>query len=237
MSQSTLEAIASTLQIVSTQPVVAKATVSKEIIDQIPNIEFKVPPTNVSDGAIEWYGADALFIIESLWELIQKTQGISQTFAQKYGKVWSALRKTCTSLQVKKIHPQAIIPSKAHPLDTGFDISVVHIVKEEFGPGVVLYGTGLVVRPPDGYYIDMVARSSLCKSGWMVANCVGIIDAQYRGELCVPLCKINENAKPLELPARIGQIVIRELHVCDVEEVDEINSTQRGVGGFGSSGK
>ena len=234
---SNLESIASTLNIVSTQPVIAKATVSKELIDHLSEIELKVPPSEVSENSIQWYGADALFIIESLWDLIAKTQGISQTFAQKYGKVWSALRKTYSTLQVKKLIPEAIVPSKAHPLDTGFDISVVHIVKQEFGPGVVLYGTGLVVRPPDGYYIDLVARSSLCKTGWMVANCVGIIDAQYRGELCVPLCKINENAKPLELPARIGQIIIRELHVCDIEEVDEINSTQRGVGGFGSSGK
>ena len=234
---SNLESIASTLNIVSTQPVIAKATVSKELIDHLSEIELKVPPSEVSENSIQWYGADALFIIESLWDIIAKTQGISQTFAQKYGKVWSALRKTYSTLQVKKLIPEAIVPSKAHPLDTGFDISVVHIVKQEFGPGVVLYGTGLVVRPPDGYYIDLVARSSLCKTGWMVANCVGIIDAQYRGELCVPLCKINENAKPLELPARIGQIIIRELHVCDIEEVDEINSTQRGVGGFGSSGK
>ena len=238
MSDSVLETIASTLAITNTQNVViATAKVSKEIINQIGTIELKVPPTKVNENSLEWYGADALFIIESMWDLIQKTQGISISFAQKYGKVWSALRKTHSPLQVKKLIPEAIVPSKAHPLDTGFDISVVHVVKQEFGPGVVLYGTGLVVKPPDGYYIDMVARSSLCKSGWMVANCVGIIDAQYRGELCVPLCKINENAKPLELPARVGQIIIRELHVCDIEEVDEITSTQRGVGGFGSSGK
>jgi deoxyuridine 5'-triphosphate nucleotidohydrolase len=232
-----MEEIASTIKIASVTPVVAEAKVSKEVIEKIDEIELKVRPSKVNEDSLEWYGADALFAIESLWELIQKTQGISQTLAQKYGKVWSALRKTYSTLQVKKIRPDAIIPSKAHPLDSGFDISVVHIVKREFGPGVILYGTGLVVRPPDGYYIDLVARSSLCKAGWMIANCVGIIDAQYRGELCVSLTKIHGNAKPLELPARIGQIIIRELHVCDVEEVDEICSTQRGAGGFGSSGK
>lgn len=232
-----MEAIASTITITSTQPVIAEAKVSKEIIEKIGEIDLKVKPSKVNEDSLEWYGADALFAIESLWELIQKTQGISQTLAQKYGKVWSALRKTYSTLQVKKILPDAVVPSKAHPLDSGYDVTIVHVVKQEFGPGVVLYGTGLVVRPPDGYYIDLVARSSLCKMGYMIANCVGIIDAQYRGELCVPLAKIREDAAPLQLPARIGQIILRELHVCDVEEVDEIGSTQRGAGGFGSSGK
>ena len=237
MSEPTLEAIAKTIKITSTQPVIACAKVPHEVIAKLQQFEHKVPPPEIIDDTIQWYGADALFAIESLWDLIQKTQGISQTFAQQYGKTWSALRKQYSTLQVKRLIPEAIIPSKAHPLDSGFDISVVHVVKEDFGPGVTLYGTGLVVRPPDGYYIDMVARSSLCKFGWMVANCVGIIDSQYRGELCVPLCKIREDARPLELPARIGQIIIRELHVCDIQEVEEINTTQRGVGGFGSSGK
>lgn len=228
--------IASTIKIDSTVPVVVTASISPEIAKKINEIPLKIKPI-LEDNTLKWVGADGLFLVESLWEYIQKTQNISKSFAQSYGKIWAALRKTPTTLQVAKLIPEAIIPSKAHPLDTGYDISVVRVVKENFGPGVTLYGTGLIVRPPDGYYIDMVARSSLCKSGYYVANCVGIIDAQYRGELCVPLAKISPDAQPLQLPARIGQIVIRELHVCDIEEVADINTTARGTGGFGSSGK
>ncbi|EAY11401.1 deoxyuridine 5'-triphosphate nucleotidohydrolase family protein [Trichomonas vaginalis G3] len=236
MSNPYLEAIAKTIDIKITHRVIVSATVSDEILSKLNEIPFNAKPV-VENHNLLWYGSDGLFLVESLWEYIQKTQNISLTFAQKYGRIWSALRKTPTTLQVSKIVPEAIIPSKAHPLDTGYDISVIRVVKENFGPGVTLYGTGLIIRPPDGYYVDMVARSSLCKSGYFVANCVGIIDAQYRGELCVPLAKISPDAKPLELPARIVQIIIRELHVCDIEEVADINSTSRGTGGFGSSGK
>jgi dUTP pyrophosphatase len=231
-----MDSIASTVKITSTEPVTACAKFEGTSED-LEKLELKVKPFSFKDNQLIWYGADALFFIESIWSDIQRTQGISQTFAQCYGKSWSSLRRTYSSLQVKKIIPEAIIPSKAHPLDTGYDVSVVRIVKENFGPGVVLYGTGLVVRPPDGYYIDLIARSSLCKMGYIIANSVGVIDAQYRGELCIPLAKISNDALPLQLPARIAQIVIRELHVCDIEEVDEIGSTQRGSNGFGSSGK
>lgn len=213
----------------------ARATVQQKF--DINSSEIKIAPTIVEEGTLVWIGADAIFIIESLWDKIQKEQGIKETFAKKYGAAWSKLRRNSSKLYVKKISPDAVVPSKAHPCDTGFDITLIRVVNPNHGPNVVLYGTGLVVRPPDGYYLDLVARSSLSKTGWGVANSVGIIDAQYRGELCFCLTKLSNDAKPLELPIRAGQLIVRELHLVDVEEVDELSSTMRGAGGFGSSGK
>ena len=66
---------------------------------------------------------------------------------------------------------------------------------------------------------------------------MGIIDAQYRGELCVPMFKLSPEAKDLELPARVAQIVVRRLEMVDMEVVDDVGATDRGAGGFGSSGK
>jgi len=239
MSQSIIDCIAGTIKIVAHDPLTAQSIITEEYCVESALSVLKVPPLvdPSCPTVLTWIGADAMFIIESLWEKIQEKQGISLSLARVYGSFWKGLQQKYSTLQVQKMLPNAIIPSKAHPLDSGFDISVIRVVNPNFGPGVILYGTGLIVRPPDGFYLDMVSRSSLCKLGWMVANCVGVIDAQYRGELCVPLARLNPDAKELELPSRIAQIIIRPLEIVDVEEVEQINSTQRGTGGFGSSGK
>jgi dUTP pyrophosphatase len=214
---SVVDAIAATIAIVSDDPLVAQAQVPPDLLAEIPTSALKTKPLKSGpDGKLEWTGADALFAIEDLWPSIQQRQSISLTFAQKYGTAWSQLRKSYSALRVQKLVPEAVIPTRAHPLDSGFDVSIVRIVNPSFGPGVVLFGTGLVIRPPDGYYVDLVVRSSFCKLGWGMANSVGIIDAQYRGELCLPLYKLSPAAGDLQLPARIAQLVLRPLIVTDV---------------------
>lgn len=235
ISNDLTNAIASTINIESIDPVLACATIPESLIPLVNLDNIKILP-EINGNKLTWYHSDAIYIIETLWQQIQENQKISSTFAQLYGKAWSSLQRSYSTLRVQKIYPNAVIPSKGHPLDTGFDVTAIRVAKENFGPGVTLFGTGLIIRPPDGYYIDMVARSSTCKLGWGIANHVGIIDAQYRGELCIPMFKLTPDAKDLELPARIAQIIVRRLELADVEEVENVGETNRGAGGFGSTG-
>lgn len=230
-----IDTIASTIKIESIDPVFACATIPEYLKPLVTTENIKILP-EIDGNKLTWYYSDALYIIETIWPQIQEKQSISLTFAQMYGQAWAALQKSYSTLRVQKLHMDAVIPSKGHPLDTGFDVTAIRVAKENFGPGVTLFGTGLIIRPPDGYYIDMVARSSTCKLGWGIANHVGIIDAQYRGELCIPMFKLTPDAKDLELPARIAQIIVRRLELADVEEVENVGETNRGAGGFGSTG-
>ena len=129
----------------------------------------------------------------------------------------------------------AVAPQKVHITDTGYDLCIVKKVKEE--NGMVLYDTGIAVQPPLGYYFELVGRSSISKTGYIVANSIGIIDASYTGSLKVALIKINKDVADIELPARIVQLIPRQLIHLDAMEVSDLNDTTRAEGGFGSSGQ
>lgn len=128
----------------------------------------------------------------------------------------------------------AVSPQKAHISDTGYDLCIVKKVKEE--NGMILYDTGIAVQPPMGYYFELVGRSSISKTGYIVANSIGIIDASYTGSLKVALIKVNKDVPDIELPARIVQLIPRQLVHLDAIEVSDLNDTTRAEGGFGSSG-
>jgi deoxyuridine 5'-triphosphate nucleotidohydrolase len=128
----------------------------------------------------------------------------------------------------------AVSPQKAHITDTGYDLCIVEKVKEE--NGMILYDTGIAVQPPMGYYFELVGRSSISKTGYIVANSIGIIDASYTGSLKVALIKVNKDAPDIQLPARIVQLIPRQLIHLDAIEVKDLNDTTRAEGGFGSSG-
>lgn len=134
----------------------------------------------------------------------------------------------------RKTLPDALAPEKAHVTDTGYDLHLVKKIKEE--NGMVLYDTGIAVQPPIGYYFELVGRSSISKSGYIMANSVGIIDASYTGSLKVALIKINKKMPDLEFPCRLVQLIPRQFVHLEPVEVEDINTTQRADGGFGSSG-
>jgi len=100
-----------------------------------------------------------------------------------------------------------IPPHRFRPSDTGFDLTLIGI--RQYIGKVVLYGTGVSVRPPSGYYFDLVPRSNMITTGYMLANNVGIIDQSYTGEITVPLIKIDPEAPDIEMPVKIVQIVPR----------------------------
>ena len=142
-------------------------------------------------------------------------------------------------LLFKKTEHNAVIPTKAHPSDTGYDVTLIRVSKDMSIPGseqkIIMYDTGIAVCPPDGYYTEVVPRSSLSKTGYMLANSVGIIDASYRGSIKVVVSGDN-SLDDLTLPFKGFQLILRKLEEADVVEVDDLDATVRGDGGFGSSG-
>ena len=97
-----------------------------------------------------------------------------------------------------------------------------------------MYDTGIAVCPPDGYYTEVVPRSSLTKTGYMLANSVGIIDSSYRGSIKVVVSGDN-SLDDLTLPFKGFQLILRKLEEVEVVEVDDLDDTVRGDGGFGST--
>jgi deoxyuridine 5'-triphosphate nucleotidohydrolase len=129
--------------------------------------------------------------------------------------------------------PNGVAPSRARPSDSGFDLTLI-AERKRYG-NVVLYGTGVAVQPPNGFYFDMVPRSSIIKQGYMLANSVGIIDQAYTGEIMVPLIKVDPNAPDLVLPTKLVQLIPRKWYGLTPCLTDKLISTERAEGGFGST--
>jgi len=138
-------------------------------------------------------------------------------------------------MSVQRCKPSAQLPVRAHPTDAGFDVTIVDVLKKH--GDVTFFGTGIQVCPPDGFYFDLVPRSSISKTGYILANSVGIIDPGYTGEIIVALRKIDQGAKDLELPIRIAQLIPRRIHsdIVLTECFGGLKPTDRGDGGFGST--
>ena len=148
------------------------------------------------------------------------------------------------SLKIKIHDKNAIIPSKAGPSEVGYDLTAITFMKRLNG-NTFMYDTGVSVEPPEGYYTEIVPRSSIVKSGFMLSNSVGIIDPTYRGTLKVVLTKTskpNKNAKtlgntPLLTPFTLCQLVVRKHINMGLEVVNDLTDTSRGAGSFGSTNK
>ena len=128
-------------------------------------------------------------------------------------------------------------PERATDGSVGFDLSISKLKK--FENNVYYYHTGWSVRAPEGYYATIHPRSSLPKTGFMLANSTGIIDPDYQGELIVALVRHDENAQLLQLPYKAVQIIFAPMpYVGDVKYLNSIDDakTKRGDGGFGSTG-
>ncbi len=137
-------------------------------------------------------------------------------------------------MRVQLARPDAVVPRKEHVSDSGYDLTLLYEAKRH--GRTVLYGTGVIVEPPYGWYFDVVPRSSIIKRGYILANSVGVIDRSYRGEIFVPLIKIDPEAPELEMPARVAQLIPRPIAHFPVVHVQTLSATQRGAGGFGSTG-
>ena len=133
--------------------------------------------------------------------------------------------------------PDAVVPTKTKASDAGYDLTVIKKAKQ-LRDNVALYDTGVKLNMDVGYYAEVVPRSSLSKSGYMLANSVGIIDNSYRGNIYVALVKIDPSAPDIEFPFRCCQLIFRkQYHVDMTIEKNDLENTARGEGGFGSTGQ
>lgn len=137
-------------------------------------------------------------------------------------------------VKIKKLHPDAVIPTYAKPGDAGMDLVAV---TEEWNESntLVTYDTGLSMEIPEGYVGLLFPRSSISKTILNLANSVGVIDSGYRGPIMFKF-RYPEEGYVYDVGDRIGQILILPYPQVEFEEVAELNSTERGDGGFGSTG-
>jgi deoxyuridine 5'-triphosphate nucleotidohydrolase len=137
-------------------------------------------------------------------------------------------------INVVKVDENAFIPSKKNWSDVGYDLSIINKI-EDYNSKTALYDTGIKIQVDFGYYVEIVPRSSLSKSGYMLANSVGIIDNSYRGNLMIALTKVCDDAKEIEYPFRCCQMIMRKYVNTYLEEVGKVEKTKRNEGGFGST--
>lgn len=136
----------------------------------------------------------------------------------------------------KKLSPEAVLPAYAHPGDAGMDVCSVENITVAPG-GRALVHTGLAMALPPGYEAQVRPRSGLAlKRGVTVLNTPGTIDEGYRGEIGVILANFGDSDFVVEKGDRIAQMVIAPVTRAEVVEVGEVDSTDRGAGGFGSTG-
>lgn len=140
------------------------------------------------------------------------------------------------TLSFKRINPDAVLPSYAHPGDAGMDLRSVDDAVIPPG-GRALVHTGLVVNLPPAYEAQVRPRSGLAlKNGVTVLNTPGTIDAGYRGEIGVILANFGAEPFTVRKGDRIAQMVIAPVTFAEIVETDSIDETDRGAGGFGSTG-
>ncbi len=140
------------------------------------------------------------------------------------------------TVRFKRINPDAVLPAYAHEGDAGMDVRSVDDL--EIAPGArALVRTGLVIMLPIGYEAQVRPRSGLAlKHGVTVLNTPGTIDAGYRGEVGVILANFGDAPFAVVKGDRIAQIVIAPVTTAGIAEAETVDETERGGGGFGSTG-
>jgi dUTP pyrophosphatase len=142
-------------------------------------------------------------------------------------------------VNIKKVHPNAVIPSYAKSGDAGMDLVATSIIGETLGS--ITYGLGIALEIPEGFVGLVFPRSSIRKTNLQLSNSVGVIDSGYRGELQATFNKVqgidNVERENYKIGDRVCQIIIIPFPPIELNEVNELSNTERGEGGFGSTGK
>lgn len=149
------------------------------------------------------------------------------------------------AVRVKKLNDNAVIPMYAHSTDAGMDLVATSKYEDEYGN--IVYGIGLAFEIPEGYAGFIFPRSSNYKHSLLLSNCVGIVDAGYRGEVS---CKFRKDHQYIhgsglahnlsgeyEVGERVAQMVIMPFPKVRMVKVNELSNSERGTNGYGSTGK
>lgn len=142
-------------------------------------------------------------------------------------------------LLIKKLRENAAVPKRATKGSAGLDLCACIDNEITISPGeIIKIPTGLAVSFDGGEYaVFIYARSGLASEyGITMANCVGVVDSDYRGELIVPLINLGKKPYTVVPNQRIAQMVISPVFMPETELTDDLSETERGAGGFGSSG-
>ncbi len=187
-------------------------------------------PSACSDGYFIT-GDTAVLFLHSLYD--EDTEERSEFFFERFlsmltGSSWERLSFKFS------LDEGGIPPFKKRISDSGWDLHLVKLIKKD--ENLYFFDTGVKVSPPPGYYFDLVPRSSIYKSGFILANSVGIIDMTYRGTIKVPLIKVSPEKPDPQLPWRAVQLIPRRFFPLEAEQVERLDETLRGEGGFGSTG-
>lgn len=141
-------------------------------------------------------------------------------------------------VKIKKLHEDAIIPNYAKKGDAGLDLTAIHF-RYEAEYDCFVYGTGLALEIPKGYVGLIFPRSSNSKTTAYLTNSVGVIDSGYRGEIMVKFKNRTaaDNRAPYKPGDRVAQLIIMPYPNITLVETDKLSESERGTGGYGSTGK
>lgn len=141
-------------------------------------------------------------------------------------------------VKIKRLSENAVIPQYAKNGDAGMDLTAISKEKDE--NGIATYGTGLAIEIPFGYVGLIFPRSSIYKMELSLTNAVGVVDSGYRGEIMFKFRNTDwteENNSTYDIGDRIGQIIIIPYPEINFVEVEDLEESERGVTGFGSTNK
>ena len=147
--------------------------------------------------------------------------------------------KKALKVKIKKLHKDAVIPTYAKDGDAGMDMSCVAV---SWTDDYIEYETGIAMKIPEGYFGALFPRSSNSKKDLLLCNSVGVVDSGYVGPINFRYKVVNYKKqsddfyKLYDIGDRVGQIIIMPYPQVKFEEVEELDSTERGSLGFGSSG-
>ena len=141
-------------------------------------------------------------------------------------------------INIKRLNDLAKIPTRGSEYAAGYDLYAATGYDIEIAPqSTVKVGTGIAMELPEGTFGAIFARSGLAtKKGLRPANCVGVCDSDYRGEYIVPLHNDTDEMMSIAAGERIAQLIVMDFNPVEFNEVNSLNETDRGAGGFGSSG-
>ena len=200
--------------------------------------KFSNIPHEITSEKLLFQGTNAIDFLGQVY----KNANNNEMLAHRYDYMrWLTTKNSLNSLPecvVMKTNKDAVIPEKGKASDVGYDLSIIKVEKR-FNTNTVLYDTGIKLRVAHGLYAEIVPRSSLSKSGYMLANSIGIIDPSYNGNLLIALTKIDPETPDIVFPFRCCQLIFRkQLHVTlsETEDLEKFDATARGSGGFGSTG-
>jgi len=137
------------------------------------------------------------------------------------------------NVNIKKLHPDAVIPRYAKQGDAGLDLTAVDVIADG---ATLTYKTGLAVEIPPWHVGLLFPRSSVYKTGQTLTNCVGVIDSGYRGEIMLNYT-LSPYATEYDIGDRVGQLIIMPYPKIHFVEVENLTPTDRGEGGYGSTGR